>query len=197
MNGSHMYLDGYLFKTFLRYINPFHRTDFFIASISFPNSNQLLISRLVNWIWLFFADCWPKIIFSSSPYSFKLLHWPEVFSLYNVWNVWYLSNPERFTKLWFPDMSEKVNSGQRLRRRPFPSSSVCFLAKCFPGKMAHPACTINNTFLTNLSTQAAHYLHKSQIHTLPRTHVYSVNYYSHELKGLRMWSFCLRLTIGE
>ncbi len=141
--------NDYRFKTFLRYINPFHRIDFFIASIPFPDCNQLLIFRLVNWIWLFFAD-----------------------------------------------MSEKVNSGQRLRRRPFPSSSVSFLAKCFPGKMAHPAHTINNTFLTHLRTQAAHYLHKSQIRTLPRMHAYSVNYYSHELKGLRKWSFYLGLTIG-
>ncbi len=66
---------SYVFGTAisLRYINPFHRTDFFIASISFPNSNQLLISRLVSWIWLFFADCWPKMIFSSSPYFLYIM----------------------------------------------------------------------------------------------------------------------------
>lgn len=64
-----------------------------------------------------------------------------------------------------------MNSVQSFRRRPFPSLSLSFLAKCFPGKMAHPARTINNTFLTHSRTQATRFLHKSQIHTSSYTRI--------------------------
>jgi len=64
-----------------------------------------------------------------------------------------------------------VNSVQRFRRRPFPLLSLSFLVKCFPGKMAHPARTINNTFLTHSRTQATRFLHKFQIHTSSYTRI--------------------------
>lgn len=61
---------------------------------------------------------------------------------------------------------------------------VSFLTKCFPGKTAHPARTINNTFLTHSRMQASGFLHKTQTRSSSFTHTWII---THKLKALRMW----------
>ncbi len=98
------------------------------------------------------------MIFSSSPYSFKLLHWPEVFSLYNVWNVWYLSNPERFTGYF----NQIVISRHEWESELWPKveeTAFSLVKRVFPGQVFSrengTSCVYNKQYLSHTLVHAS------------------------------------------